>query len=79
MENTQDLPEATAAAPSPSPKTGSAVDALFDALTSGAARGLLAAKKALEASARWLDARAKLAGELATKLSSPESPEQPSA
>ncbi|HVH47908.1 MAG TPA: hypothetical protein VM925_36490 [Labilithrix sp.] len=49
----------------------SVVDALFDALTLRAAKGLFATKDALEKVARWLDARAKLAGELATKLATP--------
>ena len=49
----------------------SVVDTLFDALTARAAKGLVAAKDVLETVARWLDARAKLAGELATKLSTP--------
>ncbi|HSO36860.1 MAG TPA: hypothetical protein VLT33_30245 [Labilithrix sp.] len=49
-------------------KVDSVVDSVFDAVTAWAAQGLTAAKAGLEASARWLDARAKVAGELATKL-----------
>jgi len=47
------------------------VDNLFDNVTAKTAKGLVLAKGALEGLARWLDARAKDAGELATKLSSP--------
>ena len=47
----------------------SAVDTFFDAVTSRTARGLVVAQSALERAARWLDARAKIVGELATKLS----------
>jgi hypothetical protein len=49
-------------------KLDSVVDNVFDKVTAWAAQGLTAAKKGLEASARWLDGRAKVAGELATKL-----------
>ena len=52
------------------------VDNLFDTVTAKTAKGLVLAKGALEGLARWLDARAKDAGELATRLSSP-APEQP--
>jgi hypothetical protein len=48
----------------------SVVDEVFDALTGWAAQGLTAAKRGLEASARWLDGTAKVVGELATKLES---------
>lgn len=48
----------------------SVVDEVFDALTAWAAQGLTAAKRGLEASARWLDGTAKVVGELATKLES---------
>jgi len=47
----------------------SLVDTLFDTLTLKTAKGLIIAKDALETVARWLDTRAKLVGELATKLS----------
>lgn len=46
----------------------SVVDAVFDRLTALAAKGLVQAKNGLEAGARWLDGRAKIFGELATKL-----------
>jgi hypothetical protein len=49
-------------------KPESLVDEVFDTVTAWAAKGLGAAKRGLEASARWLDARAKVVGELATKL-----------
>lgn len=49
-------------------KTESVVDTAFDALNAWAVKSLAAAKRGLEASARWLDARAKVVGELATKL-----------
>lgn len=48
----------------------SIVDTVFDSLGARAARGLVAAKDVLEGVARWLDARAKVAGELAELLSS---------
>lgn len=57
-------PAATAAKPE------SVVDEVFDVVTAWAAQGLGAAKRGLEASARWLDDRAKVVGELATKLAS---------
>jgi hypothetical protein len=46
----------------------SVVDQVFDTAIVRAARGLLAAKSALEAGARWLERRAAFVGELATKL-----------
>lgn len=46
----------------------SVVDKVFDAAFAKAAQALVAAKKGLEASARWLDGRAKFVGELAKKL-----------
>ncbi|HEY8073611.1 MAG TPA: hypothetical protein VIF62_05870 [Labilithrix sp.] len=46
----------------------SLVDAAFDKLSVWAAQGLEAAKRGLETGARWLDARAKRFGEVATKL-----------
>jgi hypothetical protein len=49
-------------------KPESLVDEVFDSVTAWAAKGLGAAMRGLEASARWLDARAKVVGELATKL-----------
>lgn len=63
----------------PSPNKPSIADTLFDAFTENAAKGLVVAKGALEVVARWLEARAKDAGELATKLSSnvPEPPPEP--
>jgi hypothetical protein len=74
-------PKETQAPEAPSPTTasnddkkpGSVVDTIFDALTERAAQGLVAAKRALEASARWLEAQAKVVGDLATKLSTPKS------
>jgi hypothetical protein len=51
-------------------KHDSVVDEVFDAVTAWAAQGLTAAKRGLEASARWLDGTAKVVGELATKLES---------
>ena len=57
-------------------KRGSVVDTIFDTLTERAAQGLVAAKRALEASARWLDAQAKVVGDLATKLGSTSKGEQ---
>jgi len=47
---------------------GSVVDQVFDAAFAKAAQALGGAKKGLEASARWLDGRAKFVGELAKKL-----------
>ena len=61
----------------PTPKKSSIVDSFFDTLTEQTAKGLVVAKGALEVVARWLDARAKDAGELATKLSSPTQAEPP--
>lgn len=63
----------TTIAPAPStPSTekshDSVVDRVFDTAFAKAAQALVAAKKGLEASARWLDARANLFGELARKL-----------
>lgn len=52
-------------------ETDSIVDAVFDSATAWAVYGLGASKRALEATARWLEARAKVMGELATKLASP--------
>ena len=49
-------------------KAESVADTVFDAVTTWAAQGLGVAKIGLEAGARWLEARAKDAGELATKL-----------
>ncbi len=49
-------------------KVDSVVDSIFDAVTARAAQGLTVTKTGLEASARWLEARAKDAGELAKKL-----------
>jgi len=46
----------------------SIVDAVFDTGAAWAVYGLGTAKRGLEASARWLEARAKVMGELATKL-----------
>lgn len=64
-----DATAATAAtATSTTKKPESLVDEVFDTVTAWAAKSLGAAKRGLEASARWLDARAKVVGELATKL-----------
>jgi hypothetical protein len=49
-------------------KVDSIVDTVFDTVTTWAAQGLTVTKVGLEASARWLEARAKDAGELAKKL-----------
>lgn len=46
----------------------SVVDKVFDAAFAKAAQALVAAKKGLEASARWLEGRAKFVGDLAKKL-----------
>jgi hypothetical protein len=46
----------------------SVIDAVFDTATAWAVYGLGAAKRGFEATARWLDGRAKVMGELATKL-----------
>jgi hypothetical protein len=46
----------------------SIVDEVFDTVTAWAAKGLAVAKRGLEASARWLDGRAKTVGDLASKL-----------
>jgi hypothetical protein len=51
------------------------VDDLFDNLTEHTAKGLVVTRDVLEAVARWLDARAKAVGELATKLSTPRASE----
>jgi hypothetical protein len=51
--------------------TDSIIDAVFDTATAWAVYGLGAAKRGFETSARWLDARAKVMGELATKLATP--------
>ena len=59
---------ATATDAAATKKPESIVDEVFDTVTAWAAKGLGAAKRGLEASARWLDARAKVVGELATKL-----------
>ena len=61
----------------PSPKKSSIVDTFFDTLTVQTAKGLVVAKGALEVVARWLEARAKDAGELATKLLSPAQEQPP--
>ena len=53
-------------------KAESIVDDVFDTVTAWAAQGLTAAKRGLEASARWLDGRAKVVGDLADKLASSE-------
>ncbi len=54
-----------------SKETDSIIDAVFDSATAWAIYGLGASKRGLEATAHWLEARAKVIGELATKLSSP--------
>ncbi len=61
------VPAAAPTEPAPA-KKASLVDAAFDKLTAWAAQSLEAAKRGLETSARWLDARAKRVGEVATKL-----------
>jgi predicted kinase len=52
-------------------ETDSIIDAVFDSATAWAVYGLGASKRGLEATARWLEARAKVIGELATKLAAP--------
>jgi hypothetical protein len=53
----------------PAEKThDSVVDKVFDTAFAKAAQALVAAKNGLEASARWLEGRAKFVGELAKKL-----------
>lgn len=54
-----------------SKETVSIFDAVFDSATAWAIYGLGASKRGLEATAHWLEARAKVIGELATKLASP--------
>jgi hypothetical protein len=49
-------------------QTDSIIDAIFDTATAWAVHGLGAARRGLETSARWLEARAKIMGELANKL-----------
>jgi hypothetical protein len=49
----------------------SIIDAVFDSATNWAVYGLGASQRGLEATARWLEARAKVIGELATKLATP--------
>lgn len=49
----------------------SVIDAVFDTATAWAVYGLGAAKRCFEVTARWLDQRAKIMGELATKLEAP--------
>jgi hypothetical protein len=49
-------------------KDESMVDVVFDTVTAWTARSLVATKRGLEAAARWLEARAKVVGDLATKL-----------
>ena len=59
----------TITAPAPTEKThDSVVDKVFDAAFAKAAQALVAAKKGLEASASWLNARATFVGDLAKKL-----------
>ncbi|MDB4935630.1 MAG: hypothetical protein JWP87_2602 [Labilithrix sp.] len=53
-------------------KRDSVVDDVFDTVTAWAAQGLVVAKRGLEASAKWLDAQAKVVGELANKLGTPQ-------
>jgi hypothetical protein len=53
----------------------SLVDTLFDTLTERAAKALVLAGRGLAASAKWLEAQAKLVGDLAAKLEKPASPE----
>lgn len=65
MEATAAIATAAGAA---AEETESIVDGVFDTVTAWAAKSLSVAKRGLEASARWLDGRAKVVGELATKL-----------
>lgn len=67
-QTTPELPS-TETSSAAAKKPESVVDAAFDAVTAWAAKSLAATKRGLEASARWLDGRAKVVGELATKLS----------
>jgi len=69
MDTSLNTPATPAAATPEAAKTSeSLADTVFDAVTTWAAQGLGVAKIGLEAGARWLEARAKAAGELATKL-----------
>jgi hypothetical protein len=70
MEQRTDLETTETAAPGPEKKHESVVDAVFDTVTAWTAKGLAATKRGLEATARWLDGRAKVVGDLATKLAS---------
>jgi hypothetical protein len=56
-------------------KPESFVDTLFVTLTERAAKALVLAGRGLQASAKWLEAQAKLVGELATKLEKSDSRE----
>jgi hypothetical protein len=69
-ETKTETTEAIEAAPTPSEekKPASFVDVMFDRLTTFTVKSLEVAKKGLETGARWLDARAKRVGEVATKL-----------
>lgn len=58
----------TTTAPAPEKSHDSVVDKVFDTAFAKAAQALVATKKGLEASARWLEGRAKFVGELAKKL-----------
>jgi hypothetical protein len=69
MEASNVKPEVKLDPSAPSAKK-SVVDTLFDTVTIQTAKGLVVAKDALETVARWLDGRAKLVGDLATKLAS---------
>jgi hypothetical protein len=72
MSNANDTqPLAVEPAPATAKKRESVVDEVFDTVTAWAAQGLVVAKRGLEASAKWLDGRAKVVGELATKLGTP--------
>ena len=68
-EKTSELAETTTAKTEAGTKK-SVVDTWFDMLTLQTAKGLVVAQGALETVARWLDGRAKLVGDLASKLSS---------
>ncbi|MBX3186313.1 MAG: hypothetical protein KF819_04825 [Labilithrix sp.] len=67
---TEAAPALETVEPSKQEAPSSRVDQVFDKITAWAADGLSITKRGLEASARWLDARAKVVGDLAAKLGS---------
>jgi hypothetical protein len=69
MEATTETTEPSTQPEAPPPSFRGVVDDLFDVLTAQTVKGLVATRDALEVLARWIDDRAKVVGELATKLS----------